>query len=166
MNFSDKGLHAASRTNAERNASRFRDAESRRHARCYFVACTIVRAPGINRLPSSTKGARCCPANEVQHENISSRRKEPPWRSLTGARRSRCPAVKLRALAIKPNVNCVIAPRRGSVLGTRGGRDRAISCFLTARIPFLSSRCYPFPLRPRRARGNSKRSFLDLANTW
>jgi len=109
---------------------------------------------GINRLPSSTKGARCCPANEVQHENISSRRKEPPWRSLTGARRSRCPAVKLRALAIKPNVNCVIAPCRGSVLGTRGGRDRAISCFLTARIPFLSSRCYPFPLRPRRARGN------------
>lgn len=155
MNFPHIRVCYTSKTNAEKNAGGFRDAESQRASRSrYSVTCTIVRAPGINRLPSSTKGARCCPANEVQHENISSRRKEPPWRSLTGARRSRCPAVKLRALAIKPNVNCVIAPCRGSVPGTRGGRDRAISCFLTARIPFLSSRCYPFPLRPRRARGN------------
>lgn len=50
----------------------FHDAES--HTRD-IPACTIVRAPGINRLLSSTKEARCCPANEVQHENISSRRK-------------------------------------------------------------------------------------------
>lgn len=83
---------------------------------------------------------RCCPANEVQHENLPRSTLAPRQegaaserahaRALTGARRkTRCgPVVKAppRRGVIKPNVNCVIAPGMGATTAVTGGHGSAV----------------------------------------